>query len=112
MQAQLDSDLVQEALRVALRLSPPMTGNVTLKADGGKLFLLSVSDLSNCTIQIPGRVSGDALFAIPTQALQAAVKGRKEVELSYSNTVLTVKSGRYKAELTTVDAIQAEEDAD
>jgi hypothetical protein len=110
MQAQLDSELVQEALQVVTRLSPPMTGNVTLKADGGKLFLLSASDLSNCTIQIPGRVEGSALFAIPTQAFQAAIKGRKEVSLSYANTVLRIKAGRYVAELTTVDAILAEDE--
>lgn len=110
MQATLDSDLVQEALRVALRLSPPVTGNVTLKADNGKLFLLSASDLSSCTIQIPGRVEGSALFAIPTQSIQAAVKGRKEVEFTYRNMVLHIKSGNYRADLTTVDAIQAEDE--
>ncbi len=110
MNALLDSELVQEALRVVLRLSPPVTGNVTLKAEGGKLYLLSASDLSNCTIQIPGRVSGSALFAIPTQSLQAAVRGRKDVDLTYKNMVLQIKSGNYRADLTTVDAIMPEEE--
>jgi len=109
MNATIDSDLIQEALRVALRLSPPSSGNVTLNSDGTKLFLISSAELSRCRVLVPCVLEGEALFAIPTAAIQASVKGRKELSIVYDKTVLNIKSGRYKAQLATVDAIQMDE---
>lgn len=111
MQASIDADIIQEALRIAQRLSPSLTGNITLESDGRRLYLHSVADLSRCRILLPCKVTGECLFAVPTAALTAAVKGRKTLNFTYGKTVLNIQSGSYKLELTTVDAIQAEEQA-
>jgi hypothetical protein len=110
MLATIDSDLIQEAIRVALRLSPPITGNFTFEVKGAKLYLHSLAELSRCTILIPGEIKGKGLFAIPSEALRDATKGRATVELMYDKTLLHVKSGRYLVKLTTVDAIEPEEE--
>lgn len=112
MKATVDSEMLQEALRVALRLAPPMTGNLTLESDGSKLSLKSASDVARCTIVIPGTVQGEALFAIPTESIRDATKGHKELSLEFDKSMLNVKSGRYSAKLSTVDAIQSDEDSD
>lgn len=109
MKATIESDIVQEALKVALRLAPPVAGSITLQAVGGKLFLRSASDLSRCSILLPCTLEGKALFAVPPEALRDAVKGRKTIELDYSKTMLNIKSGRYHTSLSTMDAIQVDE---
>lgn len=111
MRATIDSDIIQEALRICLRLAAPISGNVTFKTDGPKLYMLSSSELSRCTVLMPCEVTGTALFAISTESLKSATKGRKELEMVYSKTMLNIKSGRYHSSLTTVDAIQVDEDA-
>lgn len=110
MNVTLDSAILQEALRVALRLSPPVSGNVTLSSDGAKLFLHSSGELSRCSILLPCEVKGKAFFAIGTEALRDATKGRADLSMVYDKTMLNIKSGRYSASLTTVDAIAMEEE--
>jgi hypothetical protein len=110
MQATIDSAILQEALRVALRLSPPISGNVTLASDGAKLFLHSAGELSRCSILLPCEVKGKSFFAIGTEALRDATKGHQELSMVYDKTMLNIKSGRYSASLTTVDAIAMEEE--
>lgn len=109
MNAQIESASIQEALRVALRLAPPMSGNVTLESDGAKLTMHSIAELSRCSVLLPGTVKGKAFFAVATDALSAATKGHAELEVSYDKTMLKIKSGRYTADLTTVDAVQLED---
>ncbi len=112
MKATIESDIVQEALKIAMRLAPPVAGSITLQATGGKLFLRSASDLSRCSILLPCTLEGKALFAVPPEALRDAVKGRKTVDLEYSKTMLNIKSGRYHTSLSTMDAIQIDESED
>lgn len=109
MQAKIDTDILQEAIRVILRLSPPVSGNVTINSDGRSLWLHSAAELSRCSVLIPCTVTGKALFAIPTQSLADASKGHATLDMVYDKTMLTLKGGRYKASLTTVDALQIEE---
>jgi DNA polymerase III sliding clamp (beta) subunit (PCNA family) len=111
MKCKIESLLLQEALKVALRLAPPMTESVNISVDSNKMYLISASELAKCTILIPGEVEGSAAFGVSVQALSDATKGRSEVELSYDKSMLVVKSGRYQAKLATVDAIQSEEAA-
>jgi hypothetical protein len=110
MRISVESEIIQEALRVALRLAPPMTGNVILESSGSRLVLKSASDVARCTVVIPGDVQGEALFAIPPESLRDATKGHKELELSLEKGMLHVTSGRYNSRLATVDAIRSDED--
>lgn len=110
MIATIDSDLIQEAIKIALRLSPPITGNLTLEVRDSRLYLTSAAELSRCTVLLPCTIKGKALFAVPTDALKDATKGRGEVELVYDKTMLKVKSGRYSVALTTLDAIESDEE--
>jgi hypothetical protein len=112
MQATIDAALIQEAIRVALRLSPPITEAFILEARKNKLRLISVGELSKCTILLPCEVTGNALFAVPTEALKDATAGRTDVTLTYDQTMLKVKKGTYSTSLTTLDAIQPDADED
>ena len=109
MQCVVDSSIITEAIRVALRLSPPVSGNVTLASDGAKLFLHSVGELSRCSILLPCEVTGKAFFAIGTESLRDATKGHQQVAMVYDKTMLNIKNGKYSTSLTTVDAIAMEE---
>jgi hypothetical protein len=111
MQAIIDTDVLQEAIRIALRLSPPSSGNITLQSDGQSLRLYSTAELSNCAVLLPCAVKGKAIFAIPTDSLIQAAKGHTKLEMVFDKTMLKLKSGRYSASLTTVDAIQIDEEA-
>lgn len=112
MKAVVESEIIQEALRVALRLAPPISGNVILESNGSVLKLKSASDVARCSITIPGSVQGEALFAIPPDSLRDASKGHKELSMEFDKSMLNLKSGRYIAKLATVDAIQTEEDTE
>lgn len=110
MLAKIDALILQEAIRVVLRLSPPITGNVSLESDGRQVKLHSVAELSRCTVLLPCEVKGKAFFAVPTEALRDAVKGRSDITMEYDKTLLKIKSGRYSTALTTLDAIDIEPD--
>jgi len=110
MQATIDAGLIQEAIRVALRLSPPITEAFILEAKKNKLHLISVGELSKCTILLPCEVEGNAMFAIPTEALKDATAGRQDVVLTYDQTMLKIKKGSYSTSLTTLDAIEPDAD--
>ncbi len=109
MKIKLELDALQGCLDVISRLAPPTSGNITFMSKGGKVTLASSADLSRCLIIMPCEVDKEGEFAIPLQALRDASKGRKELELLYKNAVLNVMSGKYKAELTTVDIIPLDE---
>src|ERR1700684_4337258 len=109
MNVTLDAAIIQEALRGALRLSPPVSGNVTLSSDGARLTMHSTAELSRCSIVLPCEVTGKAFFAIGTESLRDATKGHEQLTMTYDKTMLNIKSGRYSASLTTVDAIAMEE---
>jgi len=109
MKFSLESDIVNEAIRVALRLSPPITGNFTFEVSDHQLYLHSVDSLSRCSILIPAPVDGeDTTFAIPAVALKDAISGRKDLIFEFDGSLLTIKSGRYRVKLTTLDAIAVE----
>lgn len=109
MKIKLELDALQSCLEVISRLAPPTSGNITFTSAKGKVTLAASADLSRCLIVVPCEVDKEGEFAIPLQALKDAVKGRKTLELLYKNAVLNVMSGKYKAELTTVDVIPLDE---
>lgn len=107
MQVSLDADLLNEAIRVITRLAPPMNGAVTFEAKDKKMKLHSTAELSRCTVTL-GKIDSEELFGIPTEALAAAVKGRGSIDMSYTNSLLKLKSGAYVTSLTTLDALEPE----
>lgn len=111
MKFSIDADIVNEAIRVALRLSPPITGNFTFEISDNQIYLHSVDSLSRCSILIPAPVDGeDTTFAIPAVALKDAISGRKELIFEFDGSLLTIKSGRYRVQLTTQDAIAVDKE--
>lgn len=107
----IDPALVQEGIRVTQRLSPSTSGNLTLKSDGQSLFMISASDVSRSIIQIPCQLQGEALFAIPVEALANSTKGRTGLQMVYDKTILTVTNGtNYEVAMATVDAVLFEDD--
>lgn len=110
MNFKIEASAIQEALRVIGRLAPPDSGNVTVQSTGKKVFLHSSNETSRCSVNMPATVEGKAgVFAISMTALRDATKGRKELEMEYSKTMCKIKSGSYKAELATVDALEVEQ---
>ncbi len=110
MKISVSASIIQEALRVVARCAPPtLTGNVTLESNGKRLLLKSASDTARCVVLIPGSVSGEAMFAIPIDALRDATKGREDLELTLEKSMLVVKGGRYQTKLSTVDAIATDD---
>lgn len=105
MKARLELESIQEALDIITKTAPPTSGNVNVISSKGKLRLITVADLSRCTVIVPCDVKGDAEFGISLQSLKDAIKNRKVIDLDFDKSVLNVKSSNYKAELATVDAI-------
>ncbi len=105
-----EQQFINEALRVIARLSPPDSGNVTIQSNGKKVWLHSSNETSKASIQIPTQeVDGKGeVYAVSIQSLMQAVKGRKELELTFSKALCHIKSSGYKAELSTVDALELE----
>jgi hypothetical protein len=102
---QIELEAMQTALDVVSKTAAPASGNITFTAASGKLTITSLADLSRCHIVVPCTVEGDGEFAVPLQAVVDATKNRKTLELINNKSVLTIKSGSYKAELATVDVI-------
>jgi hypothetical protein len=100
---------IQEALRVIGRLAAPDSGNVTISSNGKKIHIHASSETARCSVNIPATVEGKAgTFAISMNALRDATKNRKELEIEYSKTMCKIKSGSYKCDLATVDALEME----
>jgi hypothetical protein len=108
---QIDAAIIQEAVRIALRLAPPISGNFTLEANQNKLYLHSETDLSRCSVLLPcDMASDDMTFALPVDALREATRGRKQMTAVLDDSLLKIKSGKYAVALTTQDAIERDED--
>lgn len=112
MQVQIESQDLHAALKSAMRLASPTEGAVVISVD--KVFkVISHDDLNSCEITVPCKsLEGTAQFAINVDVLTSATRGRKIVSFEFKNTVLYIKSGNYKAELATTDAIQVENTSD
>jgi hypothetical protein len=111
MQLSLEASVIHEALRVVMKLAAPVSGAVTIQSDGKGVTMHSASDVNRCSYKLPATVKGKAgVFAIAVDALSAATKGRKTIEMIYDKTVLTIKSGSYSTKLSTADALQLEYD--
>jgi hypothetical protein len=106
MEAVVDSDFIQEAIKIISRLAPPTSGNINIKLENKNIRFLTQSDRAQCNLLIPGKVKGnDCFFAVPLDALREATKGRGEVDLIYAKQMLNVSQGKYKVSMATVDAI-------
>lgn len=104
MELKIESSVIDKALNVITRTAPPVSGNVNIKAEGGKLRFFTQSELNRCITLLPCAVSGEAEFAIPIQALRDAIKGRAELSMVFDKQMLKLKSKTYMAELATMDA--------
>jgi DNA polymerase III sliding clamp (beta) subunit (PCNA family) len=109
MKIELELEALQNTLEMVSKLAPPTSGSLTFSSNGNRLTAISSSDLSRIKTVLPCKVEGEGEFAIPIQALKDAVKGRAKLSLEYRNAVLSVQSGRYKADLATVDVIPLDE---
>lgn len=109
MNFKIETSAIQEALRIIGRLAAPDSGNVTVQSTGKKVFIHSSSETARCSVNVPASVEGKpGTFALSMNALKDATKGRKELDIEYSKTMCKIKSGAYKCELSTVDALEIE----
>lgn len=106
-----DAAAISNSLRVIRRLCVPTDGCVTLRSDGKKLTVSSVNEINQCEIVIPGDVKGEAEFAVQLDSLDQVAKGRGDLELSLKNTILSLKSKGYAAQLATNDPNQLDDSA-
>lgn len=109
MKINVELAALQYAVDTAMRLAPPVSGNLSFTVKNKNLVVTSVAELGRCTVVVVCKLSGEDEFAVPAQALKDAIKGRSELELVYANSTLTVKSGKYKTELVTVDVVPPDE---
>lgn len=109
MKIVLEFEALQNNLDMVTKLAPPTSGNLTFVSKNNKLILISSADVSRIQSIIPCSVEGDGEFAIPLQALRDAVRGRQNGTLVYKNAILSIQSGKYKADLATVDVIPLDE---
>lgn len=103
---------LQEYLKILAKIAPPTTsGNVVFQLIKGRLYLHSHGDVNSCRVSVPVEVEGeDSEFGVNLESLKSALSSRKEPTIEYVNTMLTIRSGSYKASLSTSDAmIVAEE---
>lgn len=107
----IESDDLNEALRVISRLSPPVSGNIEISVRGKKIFLKSNGETSRCVINCPGSVNGeDTSFAVAMQSLKDAIKGRKTLEIDFDKAMCKIRSGAYRCDLPTYDVIEIDYD--
>lgn len=98
-------DNVKLVLDVITKTAPPPSGNVVFKCEKGQVVVTSVADLSRCQVRLTCTGEGEGEFAIPLQSLKDAVQGRAKLTLAYKEGTLTISSGRYRTQLSTVDVI-------
>ncbi len=103
-----DASSIGDSLRVIRRLCVPTDGNVTVRTDGKKFVISSVNQINSCELIVPGEVSGKSEFGVSLESLDQVAKGRGDIEMTMKNTVLSVKSKGYTAQLATTDPNQIE----
>ena len=98
---------VLNQLKVLTKLVPPSSGNITVQIKNNNLYLYSMNDLATYESLVPcDSVEGEASFGVNAESFRTLLSKRKDVELSYVNTMLVVREGNYHAELATADAIE------
>lgn len=103
----ISGDTLQDAMKIATNIAPPMTGNLIFDgSQPGKLAITSIGESTRCHLTLPCRTEGDDIFSLPVQTAMASTKGRAEVQLLFDKSVLTVKSGKYKTVAATVDVVR------
>ena len=107
MKVKTSATIILNQLRVLTKLVPPSTGNVTIQVKNNNLYLYSMNDLATYESIVPcDSVEGECMFGVSVEAFRTVLSKRKEVELAYVNTMLTVTEGAYHAELATADAVE------
>lgn len=104
-----DAAAIGNTLRIIRRLCVPTDGFVTLRTAGKKLVVSSVNEINQCQLVIPGELKGEAEFGVNLDSLDQVAKGRGDVELTMKNTILTIKSKGYTAQLATGDVNQLDD---
>ena len=107
MKFNTEAQLLVEALSVISKLAAPDSGNIVFQV-GKKFRVFSSSQVNSVQVTLPIKTEGQAEFGISLDSLRQAIKGRSELQCVFKNTMLGIKSGRYSAELATVDAIKEE----
>ena len=107
MKVKTSATIILNQLRILTKLVPPSSGNITVQIKNNNLYLYSMNDLATYESLVPcDVVEGDCMFGVSVEAFRTVLSKRKEVELAYVNTMLTVTEGAYHAELSTADAIE------
>lgn len=109
MKISIESKALEDAVKMVTKLAPPANGLVTLEL-AKNLVIHSAGELNRGKVNVETtKVDGEGSFSVAVDAILSATRGRKELELSYENSMLTIKSGRYKAQLSTFDPMNEEE---
>lgn len=109
MKIGIDSKVLEDAVKTITKLAPSANGLVTLELNK-RLVIHSAGELNRGKINVETTsIEGTGSFAISVDALTSATRGRKDLLLSYENSMLGIKSGRYKAQLSTFDPMNEEE---
>lgn len=93
-----------EALRVLQRLATSNDNIITVQTTDKGIFLHAYGDVSWAQVRLTGSHKGEGEFGISADTLKEAIKGHAELEMTYKNSVLNIKSGSYTAKLATSDS--------
>lgn len=110
MKFQIENTTLTDALGTISKLSPPVSGHITIEGTKKGILLHSLGDLNKAKVLIPARIEGKLnSFAVDLLALQQAIRARQDLTMSFSKAALSISSGRYKATLSTFDPLQEED---
>lgn len=93
-----------ESLRILQRLATNADNTITVQATDKGIFLHAYGDVSWAQVRLSGTAKGAGEFGISADTLKEAIKGHAELEMTYKNSVLLIKSGTYSAKLATSDS--------
>lgn len=93
-----------ESLRILQRLATSNDGIITVQNTDKGVFLHAYGDVSWAQVRLAGAHKDTGDFGISADTLKEAIKGHADLELTYKNSVLVVKSGAYTAKLSTTDS--------
>lgn len=104
MQIKTTGPDLTEALRILQRLATSTESIITVQTTDKGIFLHAYGDVNWAQVRLAGTHEGAGEFGIGADSLKEAIKGHNEVEMTYKNSVLSLKSGSYSAKLATTDA--------
>ena len=104
MKLKIESALLTSAFEFVSKMAPPISGVITMRSDGKKLFIDSTAEVSYCKVVVPCEVNGEGEKNVSMNAVRDAIQGFDSINVVFDDEGMKINSKNYQVVLPVFDA--------